>query len=178
MDVRTVRIVVGALVGIALIVFLIVKVTGGDDDSGDRSSNGALGLTQGELIDKSASLGHTFYWVGPRPGTDQYEFTATPDGRFYVRYLTGDAQPGDPSADFVSVGTYVVQNAIQALKQGATEADSKVIRQGGYQFFAGQRNNAYVVFNDEPDLQVEVYSPRQGEAIQLVTSGDLVQVGR
>jgi hypothetical protein len=176
-DVRTVRIAFGALVALAVVIFLIVELTGGDD-SDNGSSNGAVGLTEGELIDKAASLGHAFYWVGPRPGTDQYEFTSTPDGRFYVRYLTGGADPGDPNPSFLSVGTYVVPDAARALNQAASDANSHVISQNDYKFFPGQTNNAYVVFDDQPDLQIEIFSPRRGEAVRLATSGDLVQVGR
>src|SRR6476646_5979771 len=33
-------------------------------------------------------LGHPLYWAGPRAGTT-YELTRSPDGRVYVRYLSG-----------------------------------------------------------------------------------------
>jgi hypothetical protein len=177
MDVKTVRLVLGALVLVAILILVIVNATGGGD-SDDSSSNGAVGLTEAELIDKSADLGHIFYWVGPLPDTDEYEFTSTPDGRIYVRYLTGGADPGDPRDDFLSVGTYVVHNAKDALDQAAASADSKVISQDDYTLLPGGQNNAYVVFDSEPDLQVEIYSPEAGEALQLATSGDLTQVGR
>jgi hypothetical protein len=175
-DVRTVRIGLGALLVIALLVFGAVKIFGGDDDNGGGGKSSAPeGLSASALVDKAPDLDHTAYWLGPQPNTDQYELTTTPDGRIYVRYLTGGAKPGDPSATFTSVGTYAIPDALKALHAAEDAGGTKGISNGpGYTLLqAGNGLSVYVVFDDQPDLQVEVYSPNQGVALRLVKSGDL-----
>ncbi len=44
----------------------------------------------------------------------------------------------------------------------------------GYEVLSSSgATNAYVVFEDRPDVQVEVFSPQAGEAAELATSGAL-----
>jgi hypothetical protein len=179
LDVRTVRVGIAVLVGLAVLVFVLISVFGGDDDSGGGdNAPGVVGLSESELVDQANDLGNIFYWVGPRPVTDQYEFTATSDGRIYVRYLTEGAEPGDPDADFLSVGTYVVEDAARALERAAKDSGERVVTADGYTLLPGMQDNAYVVFDSQPDLQIEIYSPEPDEAVELATSGDLEQVDR
>ena len=170
LDVKQVRIGLAALLVLAVAVFLAVKLIGGDD-SDEPDTGEAVGLTEGELIDRAPSLPHVAYWVGSQPSTEQYEVTTTPDSRIYVRYLTDEAQPGDPDADFLTVGTYVVQDAAAALQRGAQ--GGTISRETGYSVLEGSGNNAYVVFDNQPDLQIEIYSPDPGRAIDLAKSGAL-----
>jgi hypothetical protein len=175
-DVRTVRIGLGALLVIALLIFGLVKIFGGDDnDNGGGGESGPVGLSASELIDKAGSLDHTVYWLGPISDVDQYELTTTPDGRIYIRYLTEGAKPGDASAGFTSVGTYDIPDAKKALRNAEEAGGTKGIQQGdGYSLLqAANGLSTYVVFDDEPDLQVEVYSPNAGESLELAKSGDL-----
>ena len=170
------RIGLGALLVIALLIFGAVKLFGGDDnDNGGGGESGPTGLSASELEGKASGLDHTAYWLGPQPGTDQYELTTTPDGRIYVRYLTDGAEPGDPSAGFTSIGTYAVPDATKALDNAAEAGGTKGVKQeAGYSLLeAANGLSVYVVFDDEPDLQVEVYSPNSGIALRLAKSGDL-----
>ena len=177
MDVRTVRLGLLALVVIALLVFGAIKIFGDDDGNGGGGgdSEGPVGLTAGQLIDTADSLDHTAYWLGQMPGVDQYELTSTADGRIYVRYLTEGADAGDPRASFLSVGTYAIPDALKALNtaeqaggtKGISKAPGKTLLQ------AGNGLSTYVVLDDEPDLQIEIYSPNPGESVQLAKSGDL-----
>ena len=177
MDVRTVRIGLGALLVVALLVFGAVKLFGGDDNDngGSGSSEGPVGLSASELEGKAGDLDHAAYWLGPQPNTDQYELTSTPDGRIYIRYLTDGAEPGDARASFTSVGTYSVPDATKALDNAADAGGTKgVQKEAGFSLLqAANGLSVYVVFDDEPDLQVEVYSPTPGIALRLAKSGDL-----
>jgi hypothetical protein len=173
------RAIAGLIVAIVLVVLAIV-IFGGDDDSGEGSSGEAVALSESELREESGTLGHPTYWVGPRPGTTSYELTTTPDGRNYVRYLTGDAEAGDPLPSFLTVGTYSVPNAKQALQKAiqSGEGSEKVSHHNGYEVLAGgSGSNAYVVFDNQPDLQIEIFSPKQGEAAALANSGSLTPLG-
>jgi hypothetical protein len=151
-----------------LIVVVIVAAVGvallGGSDSDESSSSGAVALSESELLTEASAFSHPAFWVGPRPGTKSYELTATPDGRIYIRYLTGDAQAGAPRPDFLTIGTYSVPGARQALRKASrTSGSEKVSR--------------YVVFDNEPDLQIEVFSPEPGEAAELAASGSLTPLG-
>jgi hypothetical protein len=177
-QVRRIRFGLLALIVVAAIVFLLVKVIGGDDSS--SSDEGApVGLSESELIDKAPSFSHVAYWVGPQEGTDQYELTETPDGRIYVRYLTEGADVGNDSPDFVTVGTYAFPDAKKGLGVARSAGQLKSIDEGdGYSVADGTSGqNVYVVFDDQPDLQVEVFSPEPGKARDLVDSGALEPIG-
>ena len=179
LDPITVRRAVAGLIVVAVLVILGVVLLGGDD-SDESSAGEPVALSESELLEESGTLGQPIYWVGPRPGTTSYELTTTPDGRIYVRYLTGEAEAGDPLPSFLTVGTYSVPNAKQALQKAikSGEGSEKVSHHDGYEVLAGGSGaNAYVVFDDQPDLQIEVFSPKPGEAAELANSGALVPLG-
>jgi hypothetical protein len=183
LDVKTVRLGLLALVVLVAVVFLLVTVLGGDDDSGDEttaaSSGEPVALSESELIAEAANFSHPGYWIGPLPDIESYELTQTEDGRIYVRYLPEGTEAGDPNPNFLTVGTYAVPDAKSALgsaeegggTEGVTEEDGFTMLKGG----SGQ--NAYVVFDDQPDLQIEVFAPGQGDAVELATSGALKPIG-
>jgi hypothetical protein len=174
-DVKTVRLTVAGLLVVAAPIVLGVNLLGGDGS--EESSSGAVALSESELLTKAASLGQAVYWVGPRAGTTSYELTSPEDGRVYIRYLTGDAEAGDPEPNFLTVGTYPVANAIQNLEAGVG-GQEKLTQHQGYKVL-GESNgdNAYVVFESQPDLQIELFSPQPGEASQLAGSGLLKPLG-
>jgi hypothetical protein len=154
---------------------VLVKVLGGDDNTDQNGQ--AVGLSQSELIDKSGGFEHPAYWVGPRPGTDQYELTSTTDGRIYIRYLTGGAAVGVNEPQYLTVGTYAVPNASQALENAAAAGGTKVSHQKGFDLLKEVGGKGvYVVFNDQPDLQIEIFSPTPGQASSLATDGSLQPV--
>ena len=177
MDVRTVRIGLGVLLVIALLIFGAVKLFGGDDNGsgGGGSTEGPVGLSASELADKAGDLDHTAYWLGPMPDVDQYELTSTPDGRIYIRYLTQGAKAGDTRASFLSVGTYDIPDALDALRTAEKAGGTKGITQapGATLLQAGNGLSTYIVLDDKPDLQIEIYSPKPGESFRLAKSGDL-----
>lgn len=195
-DVKTVRIT-GAVV-IALIVLAVILVNSGGE-SGSSSSTAPASeetavLTSEELASTASGLGHPVYWLGTRPGIDQYEFSTNSGGETYVRYLPAGAAGSAPSgangqsgaaaggasrAQEVTVGTYEVPNAAQALKRAqASEPEPlPLASRDGYTILGGPSSrSAFVVFDNQPDLQIEVYSPTPGEAAELIAAGDLVAV--
>jgi hypothetical protein len=178
---KTIRTAVAALiVVVALVVVLVNALEGGDDSSEKESTKlgeDAVALSEAALLARAKSFEHPVYWVGGRVGTDSYELDTTEDGNVYVRYLTGDAKAGDPRANFLTIGTYPVQEARRALEKGAKTAKEgqKLSRHKGFEVLSSPGStNAYVVFEEEPELQIEIYSPQPGEAADLATSGALV----
>lgn len=181
-DVKKVRLaVLGALAAAGVVILAIVLLGG---DSGEDSSSGAeaesevVALSEAELLAEASGLGGPAYWIGPRAGTESYELTTTGDGRIYVRYLTGDAGAGDERADFLSVGTYPFAEAEAGLQRSARAGEGTLERGQGYEILlSSSGTGAYVVFDDEPSVQVEIYSPQPGEAEQLARDGALKPLG-
>lgn len=177
--VRNIRIGIGVVVVIAAAVILALTVFGGDDEDDSASAAEPIGLSEADLTAKAPSFSHVAYWVGPQPSTSEYELTQTPDGRIYVRYLTEGADVGDQNPSYLTVGTYALPDARDALvtaeQQGGTEGLSE---KDGYALLKGGNGlNAYVVFDDQPDLQIEIFSPIPGQAVELAKSGALTPLG-
>lgn len=167
-----------ALLGVAVLVVVGIAIFGDGEDScavGIPENGQPVSVSESELTCNAAGLGHLAYWVGPQPSTSSYEVTSSADGRIFIRYLTGGASAGDERPDFLTVGTYAVPDALGALRSAKAEDDSqRLSARNGYSLLEGASGlNAYVVFDDEPDLQIEVYSPRAGRAVDLARSGAL-----
>lgn len=182
LDPITVRRAIAGLIAVGVLVVLGIVVFGGSSGSQGGSNAGSSGepvaLSESELREEANNLGQPIYWVGPRPRTTSYEFTATPDGRYYIRYLTGGAEAGDPLPKFLTVGTYDVPDAHRALKKATATDGGKLSQHRGYMVLSHQGGtDAYVVFDDQPDLQIEVFSPVPGVATALANSGALTPLG-
>jgi hypothetical protein len=182
-DVKTVRTVVAALLVALGLVLGAIALLGGDSDedsSEGSTATNAVALSESELLARVGELGQPAFWVGPRAGTESYELSSASDGRVYVRYLTDGAEAGDPRPEFLTVGTYPVADASEALQTRASgeNASYELSQHDGYEALtADAQTNAYVVFDDQPTLQIEVYSPVPGEAADLANSGALKPVG-
>jgi hypothetical protein len=183
LDAKTIRIALAALIAVVLIVALAFDIFSGDDSSSEEASKpggNVVGLSESALIARAGSFEHPVYWVGGRVGTESYELDKASTGNVYIRYLTGGAQAGDPRAEFLTVGTYPVAEASKALHEGAKTAEEgqTLSQHEGFEVLSSpQSTNAYVVFDDQPELQVEIYSPQPGEAAELATSGALKPLG-
>lgn len=178
LDAKTLRIGVAGLIALVVVVVLLINALGGDDggeETAAASGEEVVALSEAELRAKVAESGATVYWVGAMPNTTSFEYTRTADDRFYVRNLSEDAEAGDPRPDFVTIGTYPVADAKGALKVAEEAApDQKIVRKDGYEVLADKgASSAYVVFDEQPDLQVEVFAPNPGEARLLAMSGAL-----
>lgn len=178
---KTVRLGFAALLALgALIIGAFALLDGGSSDGSSEDEIDTVELSLPELLAQTSGLGQPVFWVGPRADTESYELSTAPDGRVYVRYLTGGAEAGDPGPDFLTVGTYPVAAAQQTLADSteAAEGGQTLSRHEGYEALSSrQATSAYVVFDDQPELQIEVFSPEPGEAAELATSGALKPLG-
>jgi hypothetical protein len=183
-DAKTARMGLVVLLVALIVLFggiaLLSGGSGGGSSEGTESEGEAVALSASELVAQTKSLGHPVYWIGPRSGTTSYELTTSPEGSVYIRYLTGDAEAGDSRSNYLTVGTYPVPEAAQALQDATTGAEEteELTQHEGYEVLgSAETTNAYVVFDDQPDLQIEVFSPQAGEAVKLASSGFLKPVG-
>ncbi len=151
-----------------------VKPVGG----GTPVATGAARGLSGPALRAFARKQGPIYWAGPRPGTT-YEVTRIPGGRTFVRYLTAGAPVGDPEPRHLTVATYPEEDALAQIEAAAArEGNVKMsLKDGGLAVFDPARpTSVFVAFRAVP-FQIEVYSPKKGEARALVRRGRIVPVG-
>jgi hypothetical protein len=186
---RPIVLVFAAIVVAAIVVGAILLATSGSSSPTSTASSAATpsqaGAASGATVQAislaglralPASLGHPVYWAGPRAGTT-YELTKTPDGRVYVRYLTGGARVGSPLPNFLTIGTYVVPNAAAAVRTAAAQAGAiRVPVSGGFGFYNRARPTSVYFAYPGSNVQVETYDPSAAVARQLVETGAIKPV--
>jgi hypothetical protein len=179
LDVNTVRLCVVGLLVATVALILVVNALDNGESRGDRSE--AVVLSESELMARAGSLSHLAYWVGPKPRAERYELTSKPGEQLYIRYLMpAAAEPEDKRPGFLVVGTYAVPDAQRSLEFAASNSkQAKTLsKEDGFEMMSAPGSkHAYVVFDNQPELQVEIFSPQPGEAEKLATSGVLRPVG-
>lgn len=158
-----------AVLSIALVALVAVWLVGDADSSSSEPEVVAAAQVPEFVSDQSTAV----YWLGERPNAE-YELTESPSGRVYVRYLTGDAEAGDPRADFITVGTYPSDNGIAELRRAAQQQEGAELGRtddGAVLLIdPNSPNNAHLAYPDEK-VQIEVYSPIPGQALRLAEGG-------
>lgn len=171
---------IATVVGLAVLAGLIAWFAtspnreGGNPILGTASGEPKM-LENGEVGSVSDELGHTVFWAGERPDTS-IELRHDELGNTHVRYLTGDAEPGDPAAAYLDIGTYPFENGYAVISSMAAEDGLESVKVGdAVGFFDPERpTNIYLGFPDHPDFQVEVFHPDVDGALEVVRSGDIV----
>lgn len=146
----------------------------GDADFGDPLVDQPQGLTEDQLRAFGAEHTGPVYWAGPRAGTT-YELTLTSGDDVFVRYLPPGVAVGADQADYLTVATYTRPGAYQALREVATGSTftSEETASGAFVVYAAANpTSAHFSFPDT-DLQVEVYDPEAGRAVDLVLDGSI-----
>lgn len=169
------RICIAGLISVVLLAILAVDVLGGHDHSAAHPSNSGgevLALTEYELLSRAGTIEPTAYWVGRRPGADHFELEKDSEGNVYIRYWTGNSSSGGHRADSLTVASYPVGDAQSRLERAAKSEGREVLRRDGFVALdSDDSRSAYVVFKSQPELQIEIYSPRPGQAARLLTAG-------
>ena len=183
---RVVLLVLAAVAVLAGTVALTAWLVSDDDETStirtetvaDAGGQVAIARTGRELARKADSVGHLVYWVGP-VARDRYELTSTTDGRAYVRYLPRSVRVGDPRPGFVTVGTYLLEDAFAITRATSRRQDARRVRApaGAVAFYTPTRPQSVYLAYEGSDLQIEVFHPTPREARRLVESGKVRPVG-
>jgi hypothetical protein len=161
---------------VLVLVAVALGIVGGHNGGGDASDGDPRLVDVSELEALEGELGHPVYWAGPRPAYE-LELREEAEESVYLRYLPPGVEAGDPRRDLLTVGTYPVPAAQGAVRRAAAAAHAAVahLSEGGIAFDNSQ-GSAYLAYPGS-DLQIEVYSPKPGEAMGLIRSGAIEAVG-
>lgn len=168
--------------GVAVLVVIAIAIAvvsgGGGGDDSKTQSNGAEIVDANTLRETAASNGTPIYWAGERPGAE-LELSQADGGQTYVRYLTGEAEAGDPKPDFLTIGTYKQPNAVAALRRQGHSPDGVLGKAPGGATVYFSRTQPHSVYLAYPGVgvEIEVYDPNFKLALRLVDSGQIVSVG-
>jgi hypothetical protein len=184
---RTWAIVAVALAAAAALgALLIVALRGGDDTASPVSTqSAAVPATEqpAEVVDRAgleqlaASLDTPVYWAGELDAA-RYEVTRLADGTVYVRYLPEGAEPGS-SETYLTVATYLRPSAFAEIQSASREEGAAVfpVGEGGIAVVRSSTRDSVNFALPTVGAQIEVFSPKAGEARRLVESGAVVPVG-
>lgn len=156
---------------LAWILFVYDEKESGAADRRPEARNAAA-TSVAALSALADTVSNPVHWAGRRHGA-QLELTETEDGQIYLRYLTGDAEAGDPRPEFLTVGTYPVPNALAALRRAARRANTSIQEGSGRTFlFVDRRSpNSVYLARRNSNFQVEVFDPNPAAARRLALSG-------
>ncbi|HEX6153290.1 MAG TPA: hypothetical protein VFZ19_07195 [Solirubrobacterales bacterium] len=165
--------------GTLLLIAGVLAIAGGD--GGSETATPAAGpqlVSVDDLAGLEEDLGRPIYWAGERPSS-RLELKQEPDGSVYLRYLPDGVEAGDPRQLYLTVGTYPVADAAAALERTAQENDASLRRlRGGAVLLPNpaSQGSAYLAYQGS-DLQIEVYDPRPGRAVELIEAEAIRPVG-
>jgi hypothetical protein len=169
----------GIAVSVALVALAIVFAAQGGGADRPAPADASPHLADADdLAALEGSLGHPLYWVGTRDG-DDLEVSEEADGSVYLRYLPAGVEAGDPRQRFLTVGTYPVASAAAALRRSAASEGGRIelVANGGVVLLTpASPHSAYLAYPGS-GLQVEVYEPQPGRALELIRAGAIRPVG-
>ncbi len=169
---RRLRLAVAAVLAIGLILWIALRDEDGDDSP---SSSSEAQIVSVDSLREEAAEEPPIYWAGEQAGTE-LELSRPAADRTYVRYLTRDAEAGDPQPDFLTIGTYEDEDALAKLKRQGREPGGVLAKAPGgatVYFNRNQPGSVYLVYPGV-DAQIEVYDPDFERALDLVNSGQVV----
>jgi hypothetical protein len=183
---QRVRLTAAAAVVLAVVLIVWLIASAGGDSSSTSSATGPDAQSAGKtvsvvpesgLLGAMKGVGYPVYWAGPRAGVE-YEVSRLDEGRTYVRYLP-QGEEAESKKPFLTVGSYEEQDALANLRKlGQTPGAILVDVSGDGSAYAEspKATSAYMAFPGV-DVQVEVYDPQGGEALELIRSGAIVPIG-
>lgn len=141
-----------------------------------QTTTGQLALSEAELKSVVANLNSVVYWVGPLENA-KYTLDVTDAGAAFVRYLPNGEGANDTAKNYLIVATYRVNAAYDAIKTAGNEQDGiGLMTSDGAAVYYNKNasTNVYMAYPGQ-DLQIEVFDPSPGKALQLVNTTGLVK---
>ena len=171
-------------IGVASAVAAVFLIRGADDSAPqpDKSeltrppAEGPEVTSVGRLRDLADSVWYPVYWAGQRPGG--YELTVDGNANIFIRYSGVPESVGSRDATSLTVATYAFADAFETLR-AVSRGPGTTVRHTPDGGLAVVRNasprNAYIAYPHR-DVQIEVYDPRAGRALELATAGAITPI--
>jgi hypothetical protein len=173
---RAIGIALSALLVLVAIVLVVQDGDGGDDPEAVDTAPHLVDLD--EIAGLEDSLGHPLYWAGERP-PDQLELMQDVEGNVFLRYLPPGAEAGDPRSGFLTVGTYPFADPVAGLEETAAEGGTslRTAADGASILVNPSTEGSVYLAYPGSELQIEVYDPAPGRALELIRSGEIRPAG-
>lgn len=133
-------------------------------------------VTEAELA--ALAVGRTVYWAEPPPRGRTMTFSEDRNGATFVRYLPEGVSTTDEIPPSLVIASYPMKGALAAVKRSSKAGGTVTtpLDGGGLAVHATARpTNVYFSFPNSP-VQVEVYDPTPGKALELVRAGIVTPV--
>jgi hypothetical protein len=168
-------ILVLAIAGVAALAWLLTSRSSSDGLS--SAGQDPVATTQQDLAARSDELHQPVYWAGVIPRTN-LALTKNGNDYSYVRYLPEGTAVDDPSPDFLTVATYPAPNAFRDLRNYSRDAGAQLVHigHGGVALRVPKSPTSVYFAYPSQDVQVEVYDPHRGRALELVRTGQVQPV--
>lgn len=173
---------------VVIVVAAIISFSVGGDDNKSSSSNGntntvasaqppvnAEGLKT--AVSAVGGAGKVF-WAGEEAGFT-YVLRTEANGQASVRYIPTDGDPQAQGAVYRVLGSYPIKDAFNVTKKAGEGADSVLLTNSDGSIVVYNKNkttNVYIAF-PKVDVQIEIFDPTPGKALELATSGRIVAIG-
>lgn len=181
--------IIGGAVIVIVIAAIIAFTVGGDDKKSsdnnantntntEQTTNVQVGLNADGLKTAVAAVGRAVYWAGAE--TDYtYVLQTFGNGQTTVRYVPKDGDPNNQEAVYRVMGSYPIKDAFGVTtKAGQTEGSVLLTNSDGsiVVYNKAKTSNVYVAFPGV-DVQIEIFDPTPGKALEVATSGKITPVG-
>ena len=173
---KTLALLLAALVAVAVAVTLLASR--GDEAPGQVVLGEPRIVSAEELSSYARSVKRPVYWAGAAAAGFKIELTEVRGGRVYIRYLTAQAQAGDPRAAFTTLATYPMRGAYEQLRSASRRRGAvfgKTASGGATLHYRRAPSNVYLA-QPGADHLVEVFTPEPRAAQRLAASADVAQV--
>jgi hypothetical protein len=175
---RTAVIVAVAVVVVAIVAVVSFRLSGSSKKSSTPSvttpskDSTQVNLSADGIRTAVKALGKVVYWAGDESG-DTYVLQTFANGQTTVRYVPSGGDPTSSGAIYRLMGSYPIKNAFNVTKQAASGGNSVLVTNSDGSvvlYNKSKMTNVYVAF-PKVDVQVEIFDPTPGKALELATSG-------
>ncbi|MFZ9797287.1 MAG: hypothetical protein ACO3EN_06350 [Candidatus Nanopelagicales bacterium] len=141
-----------------------------------EARTGQMALSEQELKSVVMNLNSVIYWAGPLENA-KYTLNVDEAGAAFIRYLPNGEGANDTEKKYLTVATYKVNAAFDAVKAAGNEQDGigLITADGAAVYYnKNSASNVYLAYPGQ-DLQIEVFDPTPGRALQLVNTTGLLK---
>jgi hypothetical protein len=154
----------------------VAKLAASATKTASSAAVSASAVTASKLASIAKQSGKQIYWAGVGSATTEYRSTTA--GRAYVRYLPKGTSVGAPGK-YLTVGTYPLKDAYAVTRSLSHRPTAIALRAvpGGAVAFSSRLHPAsvYLAYPGS-NYQIEVFSPKAGDARALVARGGVTTV--